>query len=137
MAKTLLKNVSLGIQIEFFYHWSKWISATENSNTKRNIDIATGGSTNFTAVTMPAKVNLESILTSSAEGEFILLYYKKHLHLSDGVRQSLVDTIVNYYHRNKLKLTIGECAQLSKEITEMFTGEQAVGVCVSINNYFV
>lgn len=141
MAKTLLKNFSLGVQIEFNHHFNKWIKTVHNTAfPSPNVVEVTNGAHSYEPTTpttgfvkhTASTFTLRQILESSVEGESIMAYYKTHKCLSDGVRQLLVDAVVNFYSRNKRELVTTDCANLSQQIVRWFNGEEAVNVVFSL-----
>lgn len=120
MAQNLLKDLSLGVQILFYHHWSNWIKTINQTKINLNqIEQSNAGKK------LP-EICLKDIVDSTVEGASVAKYYTNHNCLNDGIRQLLVDAIVNFYYSRKLDLSTSVCADLTKQIILTFNGEEAV-----------
>lgn len=71
-------------------------------------------------------ISLSSILNSNAYGKRVIETYNRDKSLNDDSRKLLVDSVLQYCIANDHDLSVADCALLSNEISEEFTGEDAV-----------
>lgn len=158
MASSLFynSNLSLGVQVEFYYRWSQWIQivdqnqtvqkntpfAASNSQIKQANDLHAGinslPSNSDHKVTTSVKtqnaelLNLNAILSTGPYGPNVLSYYKINHNLNDMTRKLLVEAFLYYCITTNISVTKAACKSLSIEIAKTFNGEIAVSI---INSY--
>lgn len=148
MATRILErsNFSLGVQIVFYHHWSKWVQSFEQSSATNvapaNVFTAnepsnalqTQPSSNEagiiaqsqTQTTKDPHLDLSKILQCAPYGPAVLTYYKSHSSLDDKTRKLLVEASLHYCITVNIKPTMGSCQKLAKLIAETLNGEIAV-----------
>lgn len=124
-------NISLGVQVEFAYQWSKWIQfnrdnlpviengqleSSEYNNTNNIVQIAS--TTQF--------LKLDSILKSNAYGLSIIAAFKDEKKLDDNTRKLLCEAIIQFCIEKNHSLTVYDAENITKQIVTMFPDEVAV-----------
>lgn len=144
-------NVSLGLQIEFYYHWSQWMKTVDKPNrTESNslqsmiadeirsinpvsndsdvvnvsLQYPNNGGDNNTQSNQVLK--LVDILSHGPYGPGVMTHYKQHHSLNDKARKLLVEAFLQYCITTGITVTKADCKSLACEIANNFKGEIAV-----------
>lgn len=139
MAQTLFQstNIPLGVRVEFFYQWSRWIETTNqtNSNESQLDNMESRESSVLKSIdsitqedpkSIQDTINLNTILKSNTYGKSMLKAYRDTRTMTENLRKLLCDAILQYCVENKHDLTVNDCASLSKQICKVFPGELVV-----------
>lgn len=151
MARKVLKhtNFSIGMQVEFFFNWSQWVSnfnQPDQSNelggktssnlqkkdeTINNIQCDTVRESKLVAADSSNRsslINLNDILSNGPYGKVVLDYYKSHNSLNDRTRKVLLEAFLQHCISTGITVTKANCQLLSVQIRETFKGEIAVKI---------
>lgn len=142
MATQILKNLnlSLGVQVEFYYNWSQWIKTVDQPTqasaiSEQSINYSqqlNGGVINYTAPTVEVQksdfLNLKDILSSGPYGPGVLSHYEQHHTLNEKARKLLVDAFLHHCASTGISVSKAACKSLSMQIQRTFDGEIAVGI---------
>lgn len=154
MASKLLQNsqFSLGMQIEFFFNWTKWIQSLKANDNSENecqnyesnglsldrLNLHKSSSihsqsthssvTTKTLTTEPQNSNmtLKDILSYGPYGPGVLSHYKEHKHLNEKTRRLLGEAFIHHCATTNATVSKSDCKSLSFQIQECFDGEIAV-----------
>lgn len=130
-------NVSLGIQVEFFYHWQQWLKQTGNKTNTIIIeqDVQEQHKCHFNVQNQAnvndqkgSILNINNILSSEPYGPAVLSYYKEHRCLNDNIRKVLLEAFLHYCITTGCNVTKAACRSIANEIQEIFNGEVAVSI---------
>lgn len=139
MASQLLShsNLSLGVQSEFYYNWSKWHQTVDQptqenaicEQSKSYTQQLNGGGINYTVPAGEVKksdfLNLKDILSSGPYGPGVLSHYEQHHSLNVKARKLLVDAFLHYCASTGISVSKAACKSLSMQIQHTFEGEIA------------
>lgn len=153
MAQNLFNstNIPLGARVEFVFQWSKWMESQreqlpsdDNANEipqtnekpqsmLRSQKHASEKSKIPSISSNSTSTNLLEILKSNAYGKSVMKAFMgrdgkaiKNPQLTDKLRKSLIESILQYCIVKKLELTKSNCELLTKQICKEFPGELAV-----------
>lgn len=141
MAQTLFQNteVPLGVRVEFFYQWSRWIKTINQTSSDSNeiqlTDLAsqeseTPGSIAPSTQKNPSSIEdslkLETILKSNIHGKALVDAYKQTHTMNENLRKLLLESVLQYCIEHDHELTVSDSALLSNQICAAFPGELMV-----------
>lgn len=122
-ARVLLEGpkFGVGIQIEFYYHWSKWI--TTQTETRPIKDAVNNTPIQSCQTPLPKTMDLNDILSDGPYGPGVVQHYKKYGSLNEKIQNLLLEAFLYYCINKNIAATKADCQSLAAQICETFKGE--------------
>ena len=118
----LFSNLPIGDYAKFEHKLEEWRKNLENFDCSYNVP-----SFGHSELQIGKKtISVMEILTSTHSGKEILNYYAKNNYLQEEQRTLLINTIAKYIDLNGIHYSLSDCAEMEKDICNIFETENLV-----------
>ncbi|KNC32281.1 hypothetical protein FF38_12920 [Lucilia cuprina] len=114
----LFNDLSVGDQAKFENCLEKWKETSTPFFKRDEIQLSSDSSQKSSFV------SVKEILSNTFNGKEILKFYSKNDILHEEQRNLLISTVAKYIEANGIPYTISDCADIEKQISNIFLSEQ-------------